>query len=151
MESQINASDSYTENKSLGVDRNPRIDGVSPPVNKNFFVVAWILRLLAICATLVAAIVMGTNKQTAMVAIQVPPDTFGEIIITTASAKYYYSPAFIFFVVANAIACGYTVLSLIPGGRLAFKSGVYSLKPAFLVAVADLDSLGSLGMNHPAQ
>ncbi|KAH9329349.1 hypothetical protein KI387_001457, partial [Taxus chinensis] len=58
------------------------------------------LRLVAIAATLAAAIVIGTNKQTLHV--------FGAPL----KAKYNYSPAFLFFMVANAIAGGYALLSL---------------------------------------
>eukprot|EP01018_Ginkgo_biloba_P017213 Gb_26813 [translate_table: standard] len=60
-----------------------------------------LLRLLALCSTLSAAIVMGTDKQTK------------NTIIGSFSAKYRYSPSFLFFVVVNAVACGYSALSMI--------------------------------------
>lgn len=97
-----------------------------------------ILRLLAIGATISAAIVMGTNKQTKIIPVGLGPG--GVPILAPLSAKYHYSPAFIFFVVANAVACGYTVLSLIPSvaGKLAARSGAYPNASAFLLAVFDL-------------
>lgn len=61
-------------------------------------VVDLVLRLIAIAATLVAAVVMGRNKQTVQTPLGLIP------------AKYYYSPSNVFFVVANAIACVYSVL-----------------------------------------
>jgi len=127
----------YTENNPPGDDRNRRIDGVSPP-QSSFFVVDFILRLLAFVATLVAAIVMGTSKQTVMVPVALGPG--GAPILGPLSAKYHYSPAFVFFVAANAVACGYTVLSLIlsVAGKRAVRSGVYPNKSAFHIAVADL-------------
>jgi len=141
MESQIKPSDShttsgYTQNKARA-DGNRDTGGVSPS-QKSLFAVDSILRLLAIGATLAAAIVMGTNKQT--VAVPLPLGPGGASVLAPLSAKYHYSPAFIFFVVANAIACGYTVLSLIPSvaGKLAARSGAHAPASAFLLAVADL-------------
>lgn len=60
----------------------------------------YLFRLLAIAATLSAAIVMGLNKQTISI--------FG----VSVKAKYHYSPAFTFFVVANGIGALYGLLSL---------------------------------------
>lgn len=113
------ASTLYTENRSGG-DDDQRINGVS----SSLFVVDFILRLLAIGSTFSAAIVMGTNKQMAMLPI-----------VGALPAKYQYSPAFVFFVAANAVACAYTVLSLIFSvtGKLA-----NSTLPAFLLSVTDL-------------
>jgi len=140
MESQIKPSESasgYTENKPSRDERSRRIDGVSPR-RSSLFVVDLILRLLAIGATLAAAIVMGTNKQTVTMAVAVGPN--GLPILGRLHAKYHYSPAFIFFVVANAVACGYTALSLILSvtGKLAARSGAYPSASAFHLAVADL-------------
>jgi hypothetical protein len=72
---------SYTENKSGGND-GQRINGV---YSSSFFVVDFILRLLVIGSTFTAAIVMGTNKQTAILPIVGP-----------LPAKYQYSPAFVY-------------------------------------------------------
>ncbi|THU43949.1 hypothetical protein C4D60_Mb02t02250 [Musa balbisiana] len=57
-------------------------------------------RVTAGLAALAAATLMGFNKQTSVVA--------GFAI----EASYRFSPAFKFFVVGNAIACGYSVVSL---------------------------------------
>lgn len=140
MDSQIKPSDatsSYTESKARGDNRNQRINGASSS-QSSFFVLDLILRLLAIGATLAAAIVMGTNKQTVMIPLPLGPG--GATVLAPLPAKYHYSPAFIFFVVANAVACGYTVLSLIPSvtGKLAARSGSYPCISTFLLAVADM-------------
>nr|A9P0A6.1 RecName: Full=CASP-like protein 1U1; Short=PsCASPL1U1 [Picea sitchensis]ABK26317.1 unknown [Picea sitchensis] len=111
---------SYTENKSGGNDAQ-RINGV---YSSSFFVVDFSLRLLVIGSTFTAAIVMGTNKQTAILPIVGP-----------LSAKYQYSPAFVFFVIANAVACGYTLLSLIFSITGKFTSTPLSV---FLLSVTDL-------------
>ncbi|GLJ35170.1 hypothetical protein SUGI_0707940 [Cryptomeria japonica] len=58
------------------------------------------LRLMATLTTLGAAIFMGLDKQTI--------DVYGVYLY----AKYYYMPAFTFFVVANATAALYGLLSL---------------------------------------
>eukprot|EP00253_Pinus_taeda_P023380 PITA_23380 len=116
MASQVKVGYSETENKSGGED--------AQRVNRSFFVVDLILRLLAIGCTLSAAIVMGTNKQTVILPIVGP-----------WPAKYQYSPAFVFFVVANAVACGYTLLSFIFSVTDKFPSSTLS---AFLLSVTDL-------------
>ncbi|GLJ35169.1 hypothetical protein SUGI_0707930 [Cryptomeria japonica] len=59
------------------------------------------LRLMATITTLGAAIVMGLDKQTV--------DLYGVYIY----AKYYYMPAFTFFVVANATAALYGLLFVV--------------------------------------
>ncbi|KAH9289755.1 hypothetical protein KI387_033872, partial [Taxus chinensis] len=72
------------------------------------------LRLVAAAATLCAAIVMGLDKQTI--------DLYGVYV----QAKYYYSPAFTFFVVANATAATYALLSLIIYYKSNAKGGFLS-------------------------
>ncbi|XP_021286687.1 CASP-like protein 1F1 [Herrania umbratica] len=59
------------------------------------------LRIVAIATALAATWVMLTSKQTVMV-FGIPFD-----------ARYSYSSAFKFFAFANALACGFTVLSLL--------------------------------------
>ncbi|KAK9278355.1 hypothetical protein L1049_027920 [Liquidambar formosana] len=59
------------------------------------------LRILAVVGTLAATTVMGTNKQSTVV--------YGLAI----DARYSYSSAFKFFVIANGIACAFTALSLV--------------------------------------
>ncbi|CAI9118728.1 OLC1v1020332C1 [Oldenlandia corymbosa var. corymbosa] len=69
------------------------------------------LRFLAFATTLVAAIVLGTDKQTKLVSMQVVP-TLPPLSIPV-TAKWHYLSAFVYFVVANAIACAYAALSLL--------------------------------------
>lgn len=70
-----------------------------------------ILRFLAFALTLVAAIVVGVDKQTKLVSMTVastlPP------ISVPVTAKWHYMSAFVYFVVANAVACAYAALSLL--------------------------------------
>lgn len=69
------------------------------------------LRFLAFALTLVAAIVVGVDKQTKLVSMTVvstlPP------ISVPVTAKWHYMSAFVYFVVANAVACAYAALSLL--------------------------------------
>ncbi|XP_058093038.1 CASP-like protein 1F1 [Magnolia sinica] len=58
------------------------------------------LRFLAFAAAAAAALVMAMNKETTTV--------YG----ITVDAKYSYSPAFRFFVVGNAVASAYALLSI---------------------------------------
>ncbi|KAK8468940.1 hypothetical protein PHAVU_006G161900 [Phaseolus vulgaris] len=70
-----------------------------------------VLRILAFVLTLVAAVVIGADKQTAIVPIKLvesmPP------LYVPVAAKWHYLSAFVYFVGANAIACSYATLSLL--------------------------------------
>ncbi|CAI0626937.1 unnamed protein product [Linum tenue] len=70
-----------------------------------------VLRAGALLLTLAAAIVLGINKQTKTVPVQIistmPP------VNVPVSAKWHYLSAFTFFVVCNAIACAYAFFSLL--------------------------------------
>lgn len=68
------------------------------------------LRLLAFVNTLAAAIVLGLDKQSKEVSMQVFP-TLPPVNIPV-TAKWKYMSAFVYLVVVNAIACGYAAVSL---------------------------------------
>ncbi|XP_010916001.1 CASP-like protein 1C1 [Elaeis guineensis] len=61
----------------------------------------FLLRLLAAAATVSAAVVMATSHESTTL--------FG----LTLEAKFQYTPSFKFFVIANAIGCGYSLLVLL--------------------------------------
>ncbi|KAB5534003.1 hypothetical protein DKX38_017089 [Salix brachista] len=65
-----------------------------------------ILRLLAVAATVVAIVFMVTSHDSA------------QVLNLTFTVKYSYTPAFKFFVIGEAIAGGYTVISIL----LSFKT-----------------------------
>ncbi|OWM71279.1 CASP-like protein 1E1 [Punica granatum] len=69
------------------------------------------LRAVAFGLTLAAVVVLGTDKQTTTVPLQVSPSL--PPLIVPVSAKWHYLSAFVYFVVANAVACGYAALSLL--------------------------------------
>ncbi|KAI3463583.1 hypothetical protein Pfo_020246 [Paulownia fortunei] len=89
----------------------------SPPLktHKLYFATQISLRVLAIAATLAAAWIILTSKQTTVV--------YG----IQADARYSYSPAFKFFAFANIIALVFSVLSLI----LAFILGKMAVDPTY--------------------
>ncbi|RAL44318.1 hypothetical protein DM860_015678 [Cuscuta australis] len=68
------------------------------------------LRLLAFANTLAAALVLGLDKQSKEVSMQVFP-TLPPVSIPV-TAKWKYMSAFVYFVVVNGIACGYAAVSL---------------------------------------
>ncbi|KAK7292315.1 hypothetical protein RIF29_08093 [Crotalaria pallida] len=70
-----------------------------------------LLRVLALVLTLVAAIVLGLDKQTKLVSVQFV-DTLPPVHVP-ATAKWQYASAFVYFVVANVIACAYAASSLL--------------------------------------
>nr|GMD01413.1 CASP-like protein 1E2 [Ipomoea batatas]GMD87026.1 CASP-like protein 1E2 [Ipomoea batatas]GMD93426.1 CASP-like protein 1E2 [Ipomoea batatas]GME15050.1 CASP-like protein 1E2 [Ipomoea batatas] len=69
------------------------------------------LRLLAFANTLAAALVLGLDKQTKVVVMQIIPTLPAMNIPVTAEWKYM--SAFVYFVVVNAIACAYAFVSLV--------------------------------------
>ncbi|KAI4311203.1 hypothetical protein MLD38_036115 [Melastoma candidum] len=69
------------------------------------------LRLLALALTLVASIILGLDKQTKVVPLQLTPSL--PPLDVPVHTKWHYLSAFVFFVVANAVACTYAALSLI--------------------------------------
>ncbi|KAG7532744.1 Casparian strip membrane protein domain [Arabidopsis thaliana x Arabidopsis arenosa] len=92
------------------------------------------LRLLAFSATLSAAIVMGLNKETETFVVGKVGNT---PIKATFTAKFDHTPAFVFFVVANAMVSFHNFLMIalqIFGGKMEFTG-------FRLLSVAILDML----------
>ncbi|AED95122.1 unnamed protein product [Arabidopsis thaliana] len=92
------------------------------------------LRLLAFSATLSAAIVMGLNKETKTFIVGKVGNT---PIQATFTAKFDHTPAFVFFVVANAMVSFHNLLMIalqIFGGKMEFTG-------FRLLSVAILDML----------
>ncbi|XP_074292297.1 CASP-like protein 1E1 [Silene latifolia] len=82
-----------------------------------------IIRVLVLLLTLVAAILIGVNKQTKIVAITISPDLPAFNVPVTAKSSYV--SAFVYFVVANSIACVFTAVTLV--ATFARKGGRTSL------------------------
>ncbi|KAF4358836.1 hypothetical protein F8388_013640 [Cannabis sativa] len=92
-----------------------------------------LLRVLGFVFCLSAAVILGVDKQTKIVSLQLVP-TLPPINVP-AHAKWYYLSAFKYFVVAHAIACSYAVLSLLLSlGNRGGKRGNISLG----IAMADI-------------
>ncbi|KAL5541796.1 hypothetical protein UlMin_009506 [Ulmus minor] len=70
-----------------------------------------LLRILAFGFTLAAAILLGVDKQSKVVPVKVLDNL--PALNVEVFAKWHYLSAFKYFVVANAIACTYAVLSLV--------------------------------------
>ncbi|AEE83630.1 putative casparian strip membrane protein [Arabidopsis thaliana] len=69
------------------------------------------MRVLALVLTMVAATVLGVAKQTKVVPIKLIPTLPPLNVSTTAKASYL--SAFVYNISANAIACGYTAISIV--------------------------------------
>ncbi|KAL1193603.1 CASP-like protein 1B1 [Cardamine amara subsp. amara] len=92
------------------------------------------LRLLAFSATLSAAIVMGLNKETKTFVVGKVGNT---PVKATFTAEFQHTPAFVFFVVANAMVSFHNLLMIalqIFGGKMEFTG-------FRLLSVAILDML----------
>ncbi|XP_034672618.1 CASP-like protein 1F1 [Vitis riparia] len=108
------------------------------------------LRILTVTATLTAAWMMITSKQTV------------EVYGIQVEAKYSYSSAFKFFSYANAIACGCSVLTLFPAFSLFYRGStpmkffllflhdlcMMSLVLAGCAAATAIGYVGRYGNNH---
>eukprot|EP00268_Persea_americana_P050599 TRINITY_DN5513_c0_g1_i2.p1 TRINITY_DN5513_c0_g1~~TRINITY_DN5513_c0_g1_i2.p1 ORF type:complete len:213 (-),score=16.07 TRINITY_DN5513_c0_g1_i2:120-683(-) len=114
----------------------------------------FLLRILAMAATLVAALVMGLAKETETVPIVLIPGTAP--LFVPVPAKMRYSSSFVYFVVANAIACAYSAFSLLVtiGGRRGPRALALGITILDVIMVALLfsgngaaTSFGLLGYN----
>ncbi|GFP81911.1 CASP-like protein 1e2 [Phtheirospermum japonicum] len=102
----------YKNTSSNGAYGGGGIESGVPVANKRKMR-GWdvILRFLALALSLVAAVVLGVNKETTTVALTLVP-TLPPVNVPV-TAKWHYLSAFVFFVVANSIACFYAAISLL--------------------------------------
>ncbi|KAL2229829.1 UNVERIFIED_CONTAM: CASP-like protein 1E2 [Sesamum indicum] len=70
-----------------------------------------VLRFLALSLSLAAAVVLGVDKESTTVAMTLVPTL--PAVNVPVTAKWHYLSAFVFFVVANAIACAHAAISLL--------------------------------------
>ena len=111
------------------------------------------LRVFILAATLVAAVVMGLDRQTATVQVTIA-DTLPPLQVPV-TAKWSYSSAFVYFVVANAMACVFSAVAL---AACRSRSAVVPLMVGDLVvqallfsavgAAAEFGILGERGNSH---
>ncbi|GAA0146625.1 dehydrogenase [Lithospermum erythrorhizon] len=78
--------------------------------SSSFFSVAdVVLRFFLFVSSLVAVLVMITSKQTTTILVTVPPFTTPFPVVSTA--KYRYSPAFIYFITALSVTGLYSIIT----------------------------------------
>ncbi|KAH7676788.1 Casparian strip membrane protein [Dioscorea alata] len=98
--------------------KNSLNDGTNGKVGtkgSTLWVCELVFRLVCVATTLAAAVVMGDAKETEQVPLQLTPSL--PAVLYPVTAKSSYSSAFVYFIIANAIACGYSIISL--GGAIA--------------------------------
>ncbi|XP_058071640.1 CASP-like protein 1B2 [Magnolia sinica] len=95
-----------------------------------------VLRSLALCATVSATLVMALNKQTKSIVLAVIGNA---PISATVTAKFQYTPAFVYFVIVNAIASFYN-LSLLLLGSFGNKFNFKGL--GLLITISDMVMVG---------
>ncbi|XP_011627414.1 CASP-like protein 1E1 [Amborella trichopoda] len=98
------------QNVSEGMEIAGKVGG-KPLPPKCLVWASFFLRTLAAVLTLVAAAVMGTARETKSVPFTLIPGA--PPLIVSVPAKYHYSSAFVYLLVANVIASVYAFLSLI--------------------------------------
>ncbi|KAG8370042.1 hypothetical protein BUALT_Bualt14G0076500 [Buddleja alternifolia] len=106
MESQYKESNNIGGIESGGGDKEVKV--ANKRKTRGWDVV---LRFLAVALSLAAAVVLGLDKQTKTVAVTLVP-TLPPVNIPVV-AKWHHLSAFVYFVVANAIACGHAAISLL--------------------------------------
>ncbi|KAH6756182.1 hypothetical protein C2S53_004281 [Perilla frutescens var. hirtella] len=98
-----------------------------------------VLRIFALALSLTAAVVFGVDKETKTVTVTLAPTLPPTNVPLTS--KWQYLSAFVFFEVADAIACGYAAISLILTLIMNGKKGITMMIIFFdLVMVALLFS-----------
>ncbi|XVF38644.1 hypothetical protein REPUB_Repub20aG0120100 [Reevesia pubescens] len=96
-----------------------------------------ILRVLALLLTLAAAIILGVDRQTKVVPIQITP-TLPPVDVA-AQAKWHYLSAFVYSMVANIIATSYAAISLLIAlGTRNAKTGLAQMITVFDVVIVGL-------------
>ncbi|XP_051128883.1 CASP-like protein 1B2 [Andrographis paniculata] len=84
-------------------------NNLGPATHSKMNLITALLRLLAFLATLSATLVMALNKQTKTVTVA----TIGTVPVNaTLTANFQHTPAFVFFVIANANASLHNLLML---------------------------------------
>ncbi|KMZ68368.1 CASP-like protein 6 [Zostera marina] len=99
-----------------------------------------LLRLLAFIFTFIATIIMSVAKENTTVQIQI--STSLDTIPLVIRAKSIYTSAFVYFIVVNAIVCGYSGLSLLL--VIANKARGKLIHMVLPIAVSDLVMVGLL-------
>ncbi|KAI8522750.1 hypothetical protein RHMOL_Rhmol13G0021300 [Rhododendron molle] len=99
------------EGKSGGSVREEASSGKKSGVTRAARSLELVLRVVGMGFSLVAAVMVGVDKETEVVAITVV-DTLPPLHVSL-TAKWCYMSAFVYFVVANAIACFYAAVSLV--------------------------------------
>ncbi|KAK4477892.1 hypothetical protein RD792_017176 [Penstemon davidsonii] len=135
--------------KSAGIENgvtNDRVKEVAVANKRKMRGCDLVLRFLALAFSLTAAVVLGVDKQSTTVAVtlvsSLPP------VNIPVTATWHHLSAFVYFVVANAIACAYATISLLlTMGNRGGKKGLATMIVVFdLVMVALLfSSVGAAG------
>ncbi|ESQ35403.1 hypothetical protein EUTSA_v10008800mg [Eutrema salsugineum] len=95
-EKQIEAGESSTSSRKV-INLEPKV-----VIKKGISTIGFFLRLFAVFGTIGSALAMGTTHESVV--------SFTQLILL--KAKYSDLPTLMFFVVANAVAGGYLILSL---------------------------------------
>ncbi|KAH6756181.1 hypothetical protein C2S53_004280 [Perilla frutescens var. hirtella] len=101
----------YKSSGNGGMEVGERERGVAVANKRNMRGCDVVLRFFALALTLTAAVVLGVDKETKTVPVTLVP-TLPPVNVPLTS-KWHYLSAFVFLVVANAIACGYAAISLL--------------------------------------
>ncbi|KAL8162236.1 hypothetical protein V2J09_013725 [Rumex salicifolius] len=114
----------------------PPLPPPPPPSNG-----AWdaLMRVVLLAASVVAVVVMVTSKETKL--LQLPFPGRPGMVLVPRSAKFQYSPAFIYFVVALSVAGLYSIITGLASLSVVWKPSIPA-KCLFFLIVTDVLVLG---------
>lgn len=110
-----------------------------PPPESNCRCYAWdaLLRVLLLVASVVAVVVMVTSNQTKLIPVPLP----GGPALVPKSAKFHYSPAFIYLVAALSVAGLYSIITGLASLYAVWKPSIPA-KCLFFLILTDVLILG---------
>ncbi|KAJ1412661.1 Casparian strip membrane protein [Sesbania bispinosa] len=122
----------------MGTESKPSVDELSSSVQSDVKKVVVerpydvFLRFLCLSLTLIATIIVGADKETKTISYAG--------MQFTATAKWEYMSAIVFFLVSNAIGCSYAAVSLVISAMARSNSTGNNIKTAafFMLTVLDL-------------
>ncbi|XP_059434109.1 CASP-like protein 1E2 [Corylus avellana] len=137
MESENKGSKIMGGNGMDGVENRGGQVGKQQGRGRSGSCVLLVVRVLGLVFTLVAAILLGVDKQTKVVPIQLLP-TLPRLDVPV-TARWHHSSAFVYFEVANIMACSYASLSLVlivtSGGASHILKSMIIILDAVMVAL----------------
>ncbi|KAJ4766457.1 CASP-like protein [Rhynchospora pubera] len=136
VELNTTATESSKTAPEAGYNTSARTPVGLPP---NYFRIDFLLRLLLLASAVSALVVLVTSKQTKLFATGLT----GPFAFVERDAKFNYSPAFIYLLVALAVTCLYSIITILSSCALMSKPAP-AAKILFTLILTDTLMVGIL-------